>query len=50
MPTLFRFLCIIATLVALAYVLLWGLALFVEPKPRDITTTVFPAQNKPTTP
>jgi hypothetical protein len=50
MPTLFRFVCIIALLAAIAYAILWALVIFVEPKPRDITTTVFPSQTTPAKP
>ncbi|WP_321379768.1 hypothetical protein [Rhizobium sp.] len=46
MPTLFRFVCIIATLAAMAYAMLWAVALLVEPSPREITTTVFPSSDK----
>jgi hypothetical protein len=50
MPTLFRFLFIIATLAAMAYALLWAVVIFVEPRPREITTTVFPSDAAPKTP
>lgn len=50
MPTLFRFVFIIATLAAFAYALLWALVIFVEPRPREITTTVFPSQTTPAKP
>ncbi|MBB4955671.1 hypothetical protein H4S14_003774 [Agrobacterium vitis] len=50
MPTLFRFLFIIATLAALAYAALWAVVVFVEPRPREITTTVYPAPPKPAAP
>jgi hypothetical protein len=42
MPSLFRFLTIIAILAALDYVGLYALAHFVEPKPREITVSVPP--------
>jgi hypothetical protein len=42
MPSLFRFLTIIAVLAALVYVGLYALAHFVQPKPREITVSVPP--------
>ncbi|TWD53511.1 hypothetical protein [Allorhizobium terrae] len=50
MPTLFRFLFTIATLAAMAYAVLWTLVIMVEPRPREISTTVFPIQTAPQTP
>ncbi|WP_175577306.1 hypothetical protein [Rhizobium oryziradicis] len=50
MPTLFRFLFIIATVAAMAYAFMWALVIFVEPRPREISTTVFPSQTAPKTP
>jgi SNF family Na+-dependent transporter len=40
MPTLFRLLVILAVLGAALYGAMFGLAHFVEPKPRQITITV----------
>lgn len=37
MPTLFRFLFVCATIVGFAYLAMWSLATFVEPRDRDIT-------------
>jgi hypothetical protein len=39
-PTLFRFIVILAILAGLGYAAMWALATFVEPQPREITTTV----------
>lgn len=50
MPTLFRFLFTIATLAAIAFAFMWALVIFVEPRPREISTTVFPSQTAPQTP
>jgi hypothetical protein len=50
MPTLFRFLFTIATLAAIAFAFMWALVIFVEPRPREISTTVFPSQAAPQTP
>jgi hypothetical protein len=40
MPTLFRFLVIGAVAVGAVYGAMWALAIFVEPKPRDITIRI----------
>jgi len=40
MPSLFRFLTVIAIIAGLGYAAIFALAHFVEPKPRDITVTV----------
>jgi hypothetical protein len=42
MPTLFRFLTVIAVLAAIVYGGLYALAHFVEPKPREITVSIPP--------
>ncbi|ABA03661.1 conserved hypothetical protein [Nitrobacter winogradskyi Nb-255] len=42
MPSLFRFLTIVAALGAIAYGVILGLANFVEPTPREMTVTVHP--------
>jgi len=39
-PTLFRFLVIVAVLAGLGYAGLWALATFVEPQPREMTVTI----------
>jgi hypothetical protein len=50
MPTLFRFLVVCAVIAATVYGAMWALAIFVEPKPRDITIRI-PAEklNPPST-
>ncbi|GJD50207.1 hypothetical protein OPKNFCMD_2944 [Methylobacterium crusticola] len=40
LPTLFRFLAVVAVLAGLALAALFVLATFVEPTPRDITVTI----------
>jgi len=45
-PTLFRFLVIIAVLAGLAYAAMFGLATFVEPEQREMTSTI-PASRLP---
>lgn len=40
MPTLFRFLAVVAILGGLAFAGLYALATFVEPTPREITVTI----------
>lgn len=40
MPTLFRFLLIIAVLAGLAFAAMFALATLVEPQPRDMTVTI----------
>jgi hypothetical protein len=46
-PTLFRFIVILAVLAGLGYAAMWALATFVEPQPREITTTVPPSRLAP---
>jgi hypothetical protein len=45
-PTLFRFLVIIAVLAGLAYAAMFALATLVEPEPREMTSTI-PASRLP---
>jgi hypothetical protein len=40
MPSLFRFLAVIAVIAGLGYAAVFALATFVDPKPRSITVTV----------
>jgi uncharacterized membrane protein len=40
MPSLFRFLAIVAIIVAVVYGAVYALANFVNPKPREITVTI----------
>lgn len=48
MPTLFRFLTVIAILVGLAYAAMFALATFVEPRTGEISVRVPPEKlNKP---
>lgn len=42
MPTLFRFLLIVAIIVGAAYAGIFALATFFDPRPREITTTIAP--------
>ena len=42
MPSLFRFLAVIAVLCALVYGGLYSLAHFVQPKPREISVSIPP--------
>ncbi len=42
MPTLFRFLVVIAVLAGLGFAAIFALATFVEPQPREMTTTIPP--------
>jgi hypothetical protein len=42
MPSLFRFLLVIGIIVGLGYGVIFALATFVNPKPREITVTVPP--------
>jgi hypothetical protein len=42
MPSLFRFLSVIALLAAIGYAGVYALAHFVEPKPREITVSIPP--------
>lgn len=46
MPTLFRFLVLVAVIGGLAYAAMWALATFIEPQPREITVTI-PASRLP---
>jgi hypothetical protein len=39
-PTLFRFLVVVAILAGLGYAALFALATFVEPQPREMTITI----------
>ncbi len=41
-PTLFRFLVVIAVLAGLGFAAIFALATFVEPQPREMTTTIPP--------
>ena len=45
-PTLFRFLLTLAILAGLGYAIVFALATFVEPQPREITVTI-PANRLP---
>jgi hypothetical protein len=40
MPSLFRFLFVVAVLAGLAYVVVFSLATFVDLKPREISVTI----------
>ena len=40
MPTLFRFLAVVAILAGLAFAVMFALATFVEPTPREISVTI----------
>ncbi len=42
MPSLFRFLTVVAVLCAAVYAGLFSLAYFVQPKPREITVVIPP--------
>jgi hypothetical protein len=42
MPSLFRFLTVIAVLAAVVYGGIYSLAHFIEPKPREITVSIPP--------
>lgn len=42
MPTLFRFLFVVAVLAGLGFAAIFALATFVEPQPREMTTTIPP--------
>jgi hypothetical protein len=42
MPSLLRFLTVIAIIVGLGYAVIFALATFIDPKPREITVTVPP--------
>jgi hypothetical protein len=40
MPTLFRFLAVIAVIGGLGFVAMFALATFVQPEPREMTVTI----------
>jgi xanthosine utilization system XapX-like protein len=40
MPSLFRFLTVVAVIVGIIYGVVYSLANFVDPKPREITVTI----------
>jgi hypothetical protein len=42
MPSLFRFLTVVAVIVGLGYGAIYALANFVTPKPREMTLTIQP--------
>lgn len=42
MPSLFRFLTVVAVIAGVAYGVLFALANFVNPKPREMTVTIPP--------
>jgi hypothetical protein len=42
MPSLFRFLTVVAVIVGIVYGVIFALANFVNPKPRDMTVTIPP--------
>jgi hypothetical protein len=42
MPSLFRFLTVVAIIVSVAYGAIYALANFVNPKPREMTVTIPP--------
>ena len=42
MPTLFRFLLVVAILAGLGFAAIYVLATFVEPQPREMTVTIPP--------
>lgn len=39
-PTLFRFLVVVLVLAGLGFAVIWALATFVEPQPREMTVTI----------
>lgn len=47
MPTLFRFIVVCAVISGTIYGAMWALAIFVEPKPRDITIRIPPERLNP---
>lgn len=47
MPTLFRFIVILGVLGGLGYGAMWALATFVEPQPREMTSTIPPMRLAP---
>jgi xanthosine utilization system XapX-like protein len=42
MPSLFRFLTVVAIIAGIAYGAIYALANFVDPKPREMTVTIPP--------
>lgn len=46
-PTLFRFIVILAILGGIGYGAMWGLVTFVEPEPREMTSTISPMRFAP---
>jgi len=46
-PTLFRLIVILAILAGLGYGSMWALATFVEPEPREMTSTIPPTRLMP---
>lgn len=46
MPSLFRFLFILASIAAMIYAAMWALVIFVEPSQREISATVATMQKK----
>jgi hypothetical protein len=46
LPTLFRFLLVVAVLAALGFAAMFALATFIQPDPREITVPV-PTQRNP---
>ena len=40
MPTLFRFLAVLAVIAGLGFAAMFALATFVEPEPREMTVTI----------
>lgn len=42
MPSLFRFLAVVAVIVAVVYGVIYSLANFVKPTPREMTVTIPP--------
>jgi hypothetical protein len=47
MPTLFRFIVVCAVIAGTVYGAMWALAIFVEPKARDITIRIPPERLNP---
>ncbi len=50
MPTLFRFLFVLATIAAMVYGVMWSLVTFVEPREREVTVRVPSERVNPTRP
>jgi len=46
-PTLFRLIVILAIFAGLGYAGMWGLATFVEPQPREMSTNIPPTRLMP---